>query len=634
VKSTRYLIAAFGTLLLLALAAPAQAIPPGCEDPEDCPPEEIQHTSTLTVNPPAQGNIGGPGINCGAGGDCSESFSWSETCIGFGPGRECTENGDVEDPVLTATGGPAGYAPSWSGCTSVSEDRKCTVHMNAAHTVSMTWIDITAPTVGLSMPASVVGPATVFTASAADNSGSISKVDFYVDGAPSPAGTDTAAPFQFAPNLALYGHGTAHTLQAIAQDGSGHRSVASPTSPHGFTIDKQTGLNTLSTPPGNVTSAPSIDFAAPADISDAGVTCTTRFGGAPTGSTSDCGSPYAPQLGGSPTDGLYTVEFRVEDKVGNIAIATRTFTLDRGAPNLDVTSPAGGAIVGAPFTPAVTVSDGFTAEDDILVECKIGNGAFGSCDALAPADGARTLTVRATDLAGNAAEDTVAFTYDASAPVVAITAGPGEGSVVYARGASFAFTATDLTAVARSCKLDGGAFGACTSATGHTLSGLGLGIHTFVLRVTDAAGHVTMVQRRFTVADRPTDTGGTTTSSSPPPPPPPPPTPPTEPQEIVNATLSSGFKAFRGYTRYSRLVLKRVPKGATVAVTCKGKKCPAKRFTSKRSGNVKLAKFAKKKLRAGTTLTIRVTKPGAIGKQFVITIRRGKVPKLRISQIA
>ena len=51
-------------------------------------------------------------------------------------------------------------------------------------------------------------------------------------------------------------------------------------------------------------------------------------------------------------------------------------------------------------------------------------------------------------------------------------------------------------------------------------------------------------------------------------------------------------------------------------------------------GTVKLAKFTKKKLRPGTKLTIRVTKPGFIGKQFVILIRKNKAPKLTISQIA
>ena len=102
---------------------------------------------------------------------------------------------------------------------------------------------------------------------------------------------------------------------------------------------------------------------------------------------------------------------------------------------------------------------------------------------------------------------------------------------------------------------------------------------------------------------------------------------------FVNTTLSSHSKTFRTYTRYTRLTLKRVPKGARVTATCKGKRCPAKRFSSKRSGNVKLTRFVKKKLRPGTKLTIRVTKPGAIGKQFAIRIRKGKAPKLTVTQI-
>ena len=124
-----------------------------------------------------------------------------------------------------------------------------------------------------------------------------------------------------------------------------------------------------------------------------------------------------------------------------------------------------------------------------------------------------------------------------------------------------------------------------------------------------------------------TATATATVTVTPPPPPPPPP-----PPVLVNATLSSDFKAFRTYTKYRRLTLKRVPRGAKVTVTCKGKRCPSRRFTSTRSGSVKLAKFVKKKLRPGTTLTIRVTKAGAIGKQFVIKIRTGR-PKLTVTQI-
>jgi hypothetical protein len=51
-------------------------------------------------------------------------------------------------------------------------------------------------------------------------------------------------------------------------------------------------------------------------------------------------------------------------------------------------------------------------------------------------------------------------------------------------------------------------------------------------------------------------------------------------------------------------------------------------------GTVKLTKFLKKKLRPGTTLDIRVTKPNTIGERFLIKIRKKKKPTLTISQIA
>ena len=145
------------------------------------------------------------------------------------------------------------------------------------------------------------------------------------------------------------------------------------------------------------------------------------------------------------------------------------------------------------------------------------------------------------------------------------------------------------------------------------------------MRATDAVGNVdtTPAKRTFTVTAPPStggstggsnggtgSTGGGVTTS----------------KAIVNATLSSDYDAFAKYTRFKRLVLRNVPAGAKVAITCKGKKCPARRGR-------KLSKFVKKKLRVGTRITIRITKPGAIGKQFVIKIRANKRPAVKISQI-
>jgi hypothetical protein len=238
------------------------------------------------------------------------------------------------------------------------------------------------------------------------------------------------------------------------------------------------------------------------------------------------------------------------------------------------------------------------------------------------------VTVRATDAAGNTTEEQRSFTYDSQAPVVNITDGPGEGTVVYSSSTAFTFTTSDLTAVTLSCRLDDGAFGACTSATGHSLSGLSLGIHTFTLQVVDAAGHTTSVQRRFAVADMPTAGGGTGDSGA-----------PGGTGDAggkggltVNAVrLTTVWRLFGKRTRVDTLTLAGVPKGAKVTVTCKGKGCAFKKKTLSATGKkIKLAKrFKRRKLRAKTVITITVA--NATGtKRFRYTLRAGKLPKKSI----
>jgi hypothetical protein len=83
------------------------------------------------------------------------------------------------------------------------------------------------------------------------------------------------------------------------------------------------------------------------------------------------------------------------------------------------------------------------------------------------------------------------------------------------------------------------------------------------------------------------------------------------------------------------LVLKAtgVPKGATIKLTCSGKRCPLKKSKSikvKKAGTVDLRKALGKKartFRAGQTLIIRITAPGTIGKEIRFPLKRGKIPK-------
>jgi hypothetical protein len=596
---------------MLALSGTARAACP-IDDP-DCDPGggPITVTKTLRVVDSSQATLTATGINCGvAGDDCAETYTY-------------TTDEDPPSVTLTAGGVPAGYTARVFKCTSATASSctgaetqcgvgSCTLDMNANYRVRLSVADETAPSAATVSGPSKVGPSVRhFTASATDGAGVVS-YRFYLDGI----------------DQGLYGPGSgfdvpvdalsegSHTVTARGRDAAGNEGPLS--ADKAITVDRSTQLTGVSTPPAFTQSATNVSFTPPADVGS--VVCRTKFGGNEVGTTSSCTSPYSPQ--GIDTDGQYTIELAVSDDVGNAATVTKTFTLDRGAPNLIVTAPANGAVIGGPFTPSASGSDGFSG---VTFSCRIDSGAFGSCASLTPSDGVHTVTVRASDAAGNTADEQRSFTYDSHAPAVSITGGPGEGTVVYARSTAYTFTTSDLTAVTRTCQLDGGAIGPCTSATGHSLTGLSLGIHTFSLRVTDAAGHRTTAVRRFTVADKPTDTGGgggTGTGDtgggtiSPP---------------VKLATVTTFWKLLGKRTQVGTLTLGHVPKGAKVTVTCKGKGCAFKKLKlTARGAKIKLAKrFKNRKLAARTVITITISTPAG-SKRFRYTMRAGRFPKRSI----
>jgi hypothetical protein len=104
--------------------------------------------------------------------------------------------------------------------------------------------------------------------------------------------------------------------------------------------------------------------------------------------------------------------------------------------------------------------------------------------------------------------------------------------------------------------------------------------------------------------------------------------------ERLKSGVQNGFRAFRGFTRISRLAVLDVPAGATVEVRCrspKGKRgCPFKSRSFKRpkgAARLNLLKpFKKAHLPVRTVLEIRITKPGAIGKVVRYTMRPLKAP--------
>ena len=138
------------------------------------------------------------------------------------------------------------------------------------------------------------------------------------------------------------------------------------------------------------------------------------------------------------------------------------------------------------------------------------------------------------------------------------------------------------------------------------------GTKTFSVEAVDRAGNTATASRSYSVAA--------------------PPLPPIALKRIL-VTLSSNFPSVGRTIRFTRLVVKDVPKGSTVTATCKtkqGRRCRGiKKFTKRNArGTVKLKGFLRKKLRAGTVIEVRVTKPGMIGAVKRLTVRRGKNPTI------
>lgn len=72
----------------------------------------------------------------------------------------------------------------------------------------------------------------------------------------------------------------------------------------------------------------------------------------------------------------------------------------------------------------------------------------------------------------------------------------------------------------------------------------------------------------------------------------------------------------------------KAPRAARLTVTCSGSSsCPAKRWSpsSRKRQNTRMVAF-QRNLRAGTRLTITLTRQGFVGKRTVFKIRRGKAP--------
>ena len=98
----------------------------------------------------------------------------------------------------------------------------------------------------------------------------------------------------------------------------------------------------------------------------------------------------------------------------------------------------------------------------------------------------------------------------------------------------------------------------------------------------------------------------------------------------VEATVIGRWGLGRRVTTVFQLAVKKIPEGGRVEVRCAGKGCPfARRLIAPAGGTATLTKlFARRRLKRGTVVEVRVTAPGMVGKVVRYTMRaRRKLPR-------
>jgi hypothetical protein len=131
----------------------------------------------------------------------------------------------------------------------------------------------------------------------------------------------------------------------------------------------------------------------------------------------------------------------------------------------------------------------WAVQEGLTYQCELDSGGFSSCTSPHFSDplleGTHVFHVKAVDSSAIESEPaTHTWTIDLTAPNTNITAAPSDPS--NAVNPNFSFTSSEGGS-SFECKLDSGAFAACTSPKSYT--GLLAGSHTFEVRATDAAGN-------------------------------------------------------------------------------------------------------------------------------------------------
>ncbi|MEO6390514.1 MAG: hypothetical protein ABIP75_01600, partial [Pyrinomonadaceae bacterium] len=204
------------------------------------------------------------------------------------------------------------------------------------------------------------------------------------------------------------------------------------------------------------------------------------------------------------TDGSHTFMVRAKDTSGNVDPTPASFTwvVDTIAPDTSIltnpTNPTNNATATFTFSGNDGAGSGIAG-----FQCKLDAGSFIACTSgqsyPALAEGSHTFMVRAVDNVANTDATPASFTWvvDTIAPDTNILTNPPDPS--NSANAAFTFSGNDGAGsgiASFECKLDAGAFAACTSPQNY--AGLSAGSHTFMVRAIDNAANTDATPASYT----------------------------------------------------------------------------------------------------------------------------------------
>jgi Bacterial Ig-like domain len=256
---------------------------------------------------------------------------------------------------------------------------------------------------------------------------------------------------------------------------------AGTTTSYSWTIDTLPPDTSITSQPSSLsnTASPSFSFSA----TQPGSTFECNLDG---GGFSSCSSP---KTYSGVADGAHTFQVRAIDPAGNVDASPSSYawTIDATAPDTSI-----GPSKPASLTTATGATFYFGSNEPSTFACSLDGAAFTACSTpktySALADGGHTFQVRATDTATNTDASPASYTWtiDTTPPVTSL--GPTKPPANTSSGSATFALASNESGSTFECRLDGGAYAACTSP--HTYSGLADGAHTFDVRATDQAGNV------------------------------------------------------------------------------------------------------------------------------------------------